>query len=47
MQKAMLVLHFRQVSDIVGNLKSMAVDMGKEIDTQNRQIDRINIKVIF
>ncbi|XP_046860431.1 synaptosomal-associated protein 25-like [Xenia sp. Carnegie-2017] len=33
-----------QVSDIVGNLKSMAVDMGKEIDAQNRQIDRINDK---
>lgn len=33
-----------QVSNIVGNLKSMAVDMGKEIDTQNRQIDRINDK---
>lgn len=33
-----------QVSDIVGNLKSMAVDMGKEIDTQNHQIDRINAK---
>ena len=33
-----------QVGDIVGNLKSMAVDMGKEIDAQNRQIDRINAK---
>ncbi|XP_028393129.1 synaptosomal-associated protein 25-like [Dendronephthya gigantea] len=33
-----------QVSDIVGNLKSMAIDMGKEIDTQNHQIDRINAK---
>ena len=25
----------------------MAVDMGKEIDAQNRQIDRINAKVIL
>ena len=38
---------FSQVSDIVGNLKSMAVDMGKEIDSQNRQIDRINAKVLY
>ena len=34
------------MADIVGNLKSMAVDMGNEIDTQNRQLDRINAKVI-
>ncbi|KAJ7340064.1 Synaptosomal-associated protein 25 [Desmophyllum pertusum] len=33
-----------QVSNIVGNLKSMAMDMGNEIDTQNRQVDRINAK---
>lgn len=33
-----------QVANIVGNLKSMAVDMGNEIDTQNRQLDRINAK---
>lgn len=33
-----------QVSNIVGNLKSMAMDMGNEIDTQNRQLDRINAK---
>ena len=38
---------FSQVGDIVGNLKSMAVDMGKEIDAQNRQIDRINAKVTY
>ena len=25
----------------------MAVDMGKEIDSQNRQIDRINAKVCY
>lgn len=36
-----------QVSNIVGNLKSMAVDMGNEIDTQNRQLDRINAKVMI
>ncbi|KAK3753328.1 hypothetical protein QZH41_015279 [Actinostola sp. cb2023] len=33
-----------QVSNIIGNLKSMAVDMGNEIDTQNRQLERINAK---
>ena len=37
----------RQVSNIIGNLKSMATDMGQELETQNRQLDRINIKVGF
>ncbi|KAM6912175.1 synaptosome associated protein 23.1 [Xenentodon cancila] len=32
------------VGSIIGNLKTMAVDMGKEIDSQNHQIDRINDK---
>lgn len=34
-----------QVGHILGNLKNMAVDMGSEIDSQNKQIDRINEKV--
>ncbi|XP_030050931.1 synaptosomal-associated protein 25 [Microcaecilia unicolor] len=34
--------NLEQVSGIIGNLRHMAVDMGNEIDTQNRQIDRIN-----
>jgi len=34
-----------QVSGVIGNLKHMAIDMGNEIDQQNRQIDRINTKV--
>ncbi|XP_071833049.1 synaptosomal-associated protein 25-like [Apostichopus japonicus] len=34
------------VSDIIGNLKNMAVDMGNEIDTQNNQIDRTNQKAL-
>lgn len=34
-----------QVGNILGNLKNMALDMGNEIDAQNKQIDRINIKV--
>lgn len=34
-----------QVGNILGNLKNMALDMGNEIDAQNKQIDRINVKV--
>ena len=33
------------VSGILGNLRNMALDMGSEIEYQNRQIDRINYKV--
>ena len=33
------------VGSIIGNLKSMALDMGNEIDTQNVQIERIRGKV--
>ncbi|KAM5234995.1 synaptosomal-associated protein 23 isoform 3-T3 [Ctenodactylus gundi] len=33
-----------QVGSILGNLKNMALDMGNEIDAQNRQIDRITEK---
>ncbi|XP_062973731.1 synaptosomal-associated protein 23 [Elgaria multicarinata webbii] len=33
-----------QVGSILGNLKNMALDMGNEIDSQNKQIDRINDK---
>lgn len=33
-----------EISGMVGNLRNMAVDMGGEITTQNRQIDRIKIK---
>ena len=34
-----------QVATMVGNLRNMAIDMGGEIETQNRQLDRINRKV--
>lgn len=34
-----------QVSTMIGNLRNMAIDMGSEIESQNRQIDRINQKV--
>lgn len=36
-----------QVSTMVGNLRNMALDMGSELENQNRQIDRINRKVTF
>ncbi|XP_051963548.1 SNARE_SNAP25N and SNARE_SNAP23C domain-containing protein isoform X1 [Xyrauchen texanus] len=35
-----------QVGSILGNLRSMALDMGNEIDTQNVQIERIQSKAI-
>jgi len=35
-----------EVSNMIGNLRNMAVDMGNEIEGQNRQIDRIHQKVI-
>lgn len=34
-----------EVSGMIGNLRNMAVDMGSEIDSQNRLVDRINQKV--
>lgn len=33
--------NLEQVGGIIGNLRHMALDMGQEIDTQNRQIERI------
>lgn len=38
--------NLEQVGGIIGNLRHMALDMGNEIDTQNRQIDRIMEKVL-
>ncbi|KAG7256826.1 hypothetical protein CRUP_031028, partial [Coryphaenoides rupestris] len=32
------------IKSIIGNLKTMAVDMGSEIDKQNKQIDRLTDK---
>jgi hypothetical protein len=29
---------------MIGNLRNMAVDMGSEVEAQNRQLDRINLK---
>lgn len=34
-----------QVNTMIGNLRNMALDMGSELENQNKQIDRINRKV--
>ena len=36
-----------EVSGMVGNLRNMAIDMNTEINTQNRQVGRIQIKVKY
>ena len=36
-----------QVNTMIVNLRNMALDMGSELENQNRMIDRINTKVIF
>lgn len=36
-----------QVNTMIGNLRNMALDMGSELENQNRQIDRVNRKVII
>ncbi|CAB0005366.1 unnamed protein product [Nesidiocoris tenuis] len=33
-----------QVNTMIGNLRNMAIDMGSELENQNRQVDRINRK---
>ncbi|MPC10070.1 Synaptosomal-associated protein 25 [Portunus trituberculatus] len=33
-----------QVNTMIGNLRNMAIDMGSEIENQNRQIGRITRK---
>lgn len=33
-----------QVNNMLGNLRNMALDMGSELENQNKQIDRINAK---
>lgn len=34
-----------QVNTMIGNLRNMALDMGSELENQNRMIERINAKV--
>jgi synaptosomal-associated protein 25 len=38
--------NLQQVSQMVGNLRNMAIDMGTEVSNQNRQLDRINYKAL-
>ena len=45
MHAFILALFFRVVADVVGDLKMMAMDMGSELERQNAQLDRINVKV--
>lgn len=33
-----------QVNTMIGNLRNMALDMGSELENQNRMIERINAK---
>jgi synaptosomal-associated protein 25 len=33
-----------QVSSMIGNLRNMASDMSGELENQNAQLDRINVK---
>lgn len=36
--------NMEQVSAMIGNLRNMANDMGGELENQNAQLDRINMK---
>lgn len=36
-----------QVNTMIGNLRNMALDMGSELENQNRMVDRINAKVNY
>lgn len=37
--------NLNQVGSILGNLRSMALDVGNEIDIQNKQVEKIMEKV--
>ena len=39
--------NMQAVGSVLGNLKSMAADMGDEISRQNKQLERIDRKVII
>ena len=43
----MFVIIFFSVSTMIGNLRNMATDMGTEVQNQNSQLDRINLKVMI
>ena len=37
--------NMQMVNTMIGNLRNMAMDMGSEVESQNKQSDRIIIKV--
>ena len=37
--------NLHHVDGAVGKLKNMAIDIGNEVDNQNKRLDRINLKV--
>lgn len=39
-----VLLLYRVVEGVLGNLKGMAQEMGSELDRQNKQIDRLDKK---
>ena len=39
--------NMQAVGNVLGNLKNMAADMGGEIDRQNKQLDKIDVKVTY
>lgn len=39
--------NLQQVGSMVSNLRNMAVDMGNEIESQNKVLDKINRKVRY
>ena len=39
--------NMQAVGSVLGNLKNMAADMGDEISRQNKQLERIDRKVII
>ena len=39
--------NMQAVGSVLGNLKSMARDMGGEIERQNKQLDKVNDKVFI
>lgn len=37
--------NLQEVNTVVGNLRNMAIDIGTELSNQNRQLERIHLKV--
>ncbi|KAI1288470.1 Synaptosomal-associated protein 25 [Halotydeus destructor] len=39
--------NLQEVSNMIGNLRNMAIDMNQEVNSQNRQLSRITLKADF